>query len=101
MAVQDARIKVETLCQLLNTPCRAACIHPYTAHCDSTNRSGLTQTRMSSWHLQGEIPTLLELPAPWGPKAYVSTSADAAHSPAHFPGDFSPLKDSMQQILAA
>lgn len=43
--------------------------------------------------LQGEIPTLTELSAPWGPKPYKATEADAARAPAKFAADFSPLKD--------
>jgi hypothetical protein len=43
--------------------------------------------------LQGEIPTLTELSAPWGPKPYKASEADAARAPAKFAVDFSPLKD--------
>lgn len=43
--------------------------------------------------VQGEIPILSDLPAPWGPKPYVPNEADAALAPAKFPAGFSPLKD--------
>jgi hypothetical protein len=44
-------------------------------------------------HVQGEIPQLSELPAPWGPKPYEATEEDAANAPAQFPEGFLPLKD--------
>lgn len=50
--------------------------------------------------VQGEIPTLTELPAPWGPKPYVASAADAAHGPAKYPDVFSPLDDAVKPVLA-
>ena len=44
---------------------------------------------------QGEIPAISELSAPWGKKPYTAGEADAAHAPAKFSADFSPLKDIM------
>ncbi|KAK9916808.1 hypothetical protein WJX75_007299 [Coccomyxa subellipsoidea] len=49
---------------------------------------------------KGEIPTLTELPAPWGPKPYVASAADAAHGPARYPDGFSPLDDAVKPVLA-
>ena len=50
--------------------------------------------------VQGEIPTLTELPAPWGPKPYVASAAEAAHGPAIYPEGFSPLNDTVKPALA-
>ena len=43
--------------------------------------------------LQGEIPTLSELPSPWGPQKYVPHEKDAEFAPVKFPKGFSPLSD--------
>ena len=43
--------------------------------------------------MQGEIPTLSELPSPWGPKPYVQTEGDKMLAPAKFPTAFNPLSD--------
>ncbi len=50
--------------------------------------------------LQGEIPALTDLPAPWGPKPYVASVTDAAHAPAKYPKEFSPLDDTVKPVLA-
>ena len=57
------------------------------------------------WHgiavwTQGEIPTLSELPSPWGPKAYVASERDDMHKPAKFPKGLDPLSDSISTALA-
>ncbi|KAK9821218.1 hypothetical protein WJX81_001447 [Elliptochloris bilobata] len=39
---------------------------------------------------KGEIPTIMELPAPWGPKPYVK-DPNSGFSPAKYPADSSPL----------
>ncbi len=41
---------------------------------------------------QGEIPTIMELPAPWGPKPYIKDE-DSGYKPAKYPSDSSPLLD--------
>lgn len=41
---------------------------------------------------QGEIPTIMELPAPWGPKPYVK-EAHSNYSPAKYSAKSSPLLD--------
>ncbi|CAL8466986.1 g6522 [Coccomyxa elongata] len=49
---------------------------------------------------KGEIPALMDLPAPWGPKPYVASAGDAAHAPAKYPEGFSPLVDTVKPVLA-
>ncbi len=42
----------------------------------------------------------MDLPAPWGPKPYVASTADAAHGPAKYAESFSPLDDMVKPVLA-
>ena len=40
--------------------------------------------------VQGEIPTIAELPLPWGKKPYQATAAEASMGIVHYPADSSP-----------
>lgn len=48
-------------------------------------------------HLQGAIPKISDLPAPWGDKPYSAPPAEeltsSGYLPASFPEGWSPLKD--------